>query len=128
MPLGPLLSPWIGGGWLCLDGVRHRLGGGRGLLHSRVSIGAAGARFVLGNTRLTLSGQIDARPESSVAWQYANPDGTQRTVVHCSIAQLQLELRERSGPARTLTATGVGYEHGGGDPHAGVYLAPFSDP
>jgi len=128
MPVGPLLSPWIGGGWLCLDGVRHRLGTGRGVLHSRVSIGAAGARFVLANTQLTLSGQIDAPPESSVAWQYGNPDGTKRAVVHCSIARMRLELRDRSGPARTLTATGVGYEHGGGEAQAAVYAAPFTDP
>ncbi|MCW3015655.1 MAG: hypothetical protein JWO02_2747 [Solirubrobacterales bacterium] len=127
--LGPVLTPWLGSGWLHLDGTRHKLGDARGLIATRVDPHAGGCTFRLAGSGLTVTGTVDAPTPASIAWRYSDPADTERLVVHCSIAGLQLRVTGAGGAPRVLTLVdGAGYEHGSRRPTAGVVVAPFTDP
>jgi hypothetical protein len=127
--LGRVLTPWLGGGALSLAGERLPLGGpGRraavsaapGRLHARVS----GPR-----TRVRVS--VEAPPEHTVAFAYANPSGGEgREALHAGACAVRLRVERRGRPALELaSATGAAYELGGpaGGGH-GVPLEPYPDP
>lgn len=82
--LGPLLTPWIAGGVVMLDGTRRPPAPGR-----RVRVAATGGRTrvlmtLAGGDRLEL--EIDAPPAATVTWDYASPRAGTRTVRHCTVA------------------------------------------
>ncbi len=127
--LGPVLTPWLGSGWLHVDGRRYRLGGAANLLATKVQLQEEGAGFHLAGNGLTVDGQVAAPAAASIAWRYSDPADTGRTVVHCSVADLELSVRGLpGGPRRLDLARGAGFEHGGPRPAPAVRLAPFSDP
>jgi hypothetical protein len=127
--VGPVLSPWLGSGWLHLDGRRHKLGDARGLIATRVTPRADGCSFRLAGSGLTVEGTVEAPSRAAIAWRYSDPADTARLVVHCSVARLQLRVTGGSSRPRELTlADGAGYEHGSPRPADGVAVAPFTDP
>jgi hypothetical protein len=127
--LGGALTPWIANGALSVDARRYRLGGlgARGL---HVQETAAGCSLrVSGAGGLSLEARVEVRAGTAAGWRYADPDGSARDVVNCSIAAVQLELRlpgERG--SRTLrSAHGGAYELGMRERDHGVPVAPFPD-
>jgi hypothetical protein len=107
------MTPWVANGALSLDGRRHRLGGlgARGVLvaetPSRCKLSIPGADGI------TLSAHVEA-PEPSIArWSYEDPAGGEHDVANCSIAALDLLVRQTGAPARTLHCShGAAYELG----------------
>ncbi len=127
--VGPVLTPWLGSGWLHVDGQRHKLGDVRGLRATRVSPRPGGCSFRLAGSGLTVHGTVAAPPAASVAWRYSDPAGTERIVVHCSVATVTMTVREGNGSPRALVLRdGTGYEHGSPRPTPGVAVAAFTDP
>lgn len=128
--VGPVLTPWLGSGWLHVDGRRHRLGDARHLRATRVQVREDGCTFRLAGAGITVDGHVAAPPASAIAWRYSDPADTGRTVVHHSTADLQLTVSGPDGAApRSLGLTAAaGFEHGSPRPAPGVAAAPFSDP
>jgi hypothetical protein len=109
--LGPVVTPWIANGAICLDGQRVPLGGpGR-----RVGVTAAEDDCML---RLTGSGivvttSVSAPDEGFVAWDYASPDGSRHRVRNSSVADLSVRVDRGGRLAAELTAPGrAAYEWG----------------
>ncbi|HEX5224669.1 MAG TPA: hypothetical protein VFW29_06020 [Solirubrobacteraceae bacterium] len=127
--IGGRTTPFIANGTLCLDGVRHRLGGlgARGL---EVAEGVDGARLRIPGARgLTLGIAIESPVALRAGWRYADPDGGEHDVVNCSLAALTLDVAlPGGGTGRTLrTAHGGAYELGMRERDHGVAIAPFPD-
>lgn len=122
------MTPWVANGALSLEGQRHRIGGlgARGLLVAetartcKLTLPAAGG--------LVLDARVEDPAESVAGWRYADPDGSEHDVANCSIAALELTLRQPGGPSRTLhTPHGAVYELGMREHDHGVPIAPFAD-
>lgn len=98
--LGPVLTPWIVSGAMCVDGVRQRLGGPtarfRGfaadIADDRVDV------RLPGGVRVEVAGD----PACTVGWDYAAPHGPGRAVRNCSVADGTLTL----GDGRVLALPG----------------------
>ncbi len=109
--LGPVTTPWIANGAVSLDGERLPLGG----LGRRVGVTAGEDGCVL---RLTGPGVVAtasaAAPDDAfVAWDYANPDGSQHRVRNCSVADLSVRVDRPGRPSVELGAPGrAAYEWG----------------
>jgi len=127
--VGPVLTPWLGSGWLHLDGRRHRLGTARTMRSTKMEVASDGCQFALKGSGISVGGHMHAPAAASIAWWYSDPAETGRHVVHCSIATLTLDVQFDDGPVRTLTVdTGAGYEHGSPRAPVGVPEAGFPDP
>lgn len=108
--LGPLLTPWVAGGAIHLDGRTHRPARG-GRVRREVRDGATVITVPLGGgARLEL--QITAPSAATVSWDYASPSGAGRQVRNCSVADAQLTVRS-GGSEQALEIHGrVAVEHG----------------
>ncbi len=122
------MTPWVANGALSLEGQRHRIGGlgARGL---RVAETARTCKLTLPAAGgLVLDAHVEDPAESVAGWRYADPDGGEHDVANCSIAALELTLRQPGSPSRTLhTAHGAVYELGMREHDHGVPIAPFAD-
>lgn len=127
--LGPVTTPWVANGALQLDGVRHRLGGPQRARSTKVDEQPTNARFVLTGDGIRVEGRVEAPRERLVAWRYASPDLDERHSLHCSIADLRLQVRREGRPDVELLAPGgATYELGmrpTGD--HGIPLQPHED-
>jgi hypothetical protein len=122
------LTPWVANGALSIGGRRHRLGG----LFARelhVHESAAGCELELpGDAGLLLQARVRVPPDTAAGWRYADPDGSEHDVVNCSIAKVELEVRQTGRGLRTLLSEhGGAYELGMREHDHGVPLAPFGD-
>jgi hypothetical protein len=126
---GRVVTPWLGGGALSLAGERLALGGpGR-----RAAVSAAPGRLqarVSGpRTRVRVS--VEAAPERTVAFAYANPSGgAGREALHAGACAVRLRVERRGRPALELAGeTSAAYELGvpAGGGH-GIELQPYPDP
>jgi hypothetical protein len=127
--LGPVTTPWLANGALQLDGTRHRLGGPQRARATKVDEHPTHARFVLTGDDVRVEGELAAPKERFVAWRYASPDMDERHSVHCSIADLRLQVRRSGRPDVELIAPAAAtYELGmrPNDEH-GIPLQPFED-
>jgi hypothetical protein len=127
--LGPVTTPWVANGALQLDGTRHRLGGPQRARSTKVDDDPTRARFVLTGDDVRVEGEVTAPKDRFVAWRYASPDLDERHSVHCSIADLRLQVRRPGRPDVELTARGgATYELGmrPGEDH-GIPLQPYED-
>ena len=100
--VGPVTTPWVANGALSLDGERLALGG----LGRRVTVVADDDHCVLRppGKGVTVTATAAAPSDAFVEWDYPGPDGSQRRVVNCSVADLTVRI-ERPGAARVeLTA------------------------
>ena len=122
------LTPWLASGAISEHGRCTRLGG----------LGARGLKVAESPTRCTLSlpgadgliveARVDTPPATIAGWRYADPDGGEHDVAHCSVAALTLTVRPRAGAGRMLhTAHGAAYELGMRERDHGVRIAPFAD-
>jgi hypothetical protein len=126
--LGGLLTPWIASGALCLDGVRHRLGGPGRRRATRIAERPDRCDFELPGDRVSVRGSVRAARKDLVGWAYADPTGGRHDTVNCSIAQLQLTVLRRGHPPLALACPGgAAYELGMRERDHGVPLQPFPD-
>jgi len=111
--LGPLLTPWIANGALCVDGERRRLRG-----FARVDESARGGTIAVGGVR------VEVAAPQVVSWIYADPSGGEHRSTNCSIARVEL-----SAGGRTLrTEHGGAWELGTREAPPGVEAQPYPDP
>jgi hypothetical protein len=111
--IGPVVTPWVANGAVCLDGERVRVGG----LGRRVAVDASADRCsvrmpsVGGSVTLT----VTAPSEAFVHWDYADPDPGRpaHRVLNCSVADLTATVARGGSAPVELRATGTSaYEWG----------------
>ena len=128
LKIGPATTPWSGFGGLCLDGEVHRLGGLSRTRSTRVSERPDRLDLWMTGPSVQVHGRVSAPPHQVVGWVYADPDGSEHHVAHCSIADLELDVEGQVHPMRTLRAAGVAaYELGMRERDHGLTIQPFPD-
>jgi hypothetical protein len=126
--VGPWTTPWVANGAISIDGVRHRLGGLGGVRATKVDTAAGHCTLALPGEGLTLTGSTRAPAADTVAWRYADPDGSEHHTLNCSISELELSVSPRQGaPIKLRTQTGATYEYGSRETGHGIPVEPFSD-
>ncbi|MGH2866821.1 MAG: hypothetical protein ACRDNK_04520 [Solirubrobacteraceae bacterium] len=108
--LGPLQTPWIAAGALCLDGrilttarrggIRRELDGEQTTVHVPMAAGRA------------LELTVAAPANVTVSWDYASPRGPGRQVRNCSVADASLRLRTPNGDLACEVRGRFAVEHG----------------
>jgi hypothetical protein len=101
--VGPLLTPWIAGGGVHVDGVLRRTRPGRVRLTHQGDRTTAEVPLRGGRVR------VDVQAEHHVTWDYASPRGAGRVVRNCSVADATVVLD--GGRTWELHGT-VAVEHG----------------
>jgi len=111
--IGPMVTPWVANGAVCLAGERIRVGG----LGRRVAVEASAdgcsVRMPAGGGSVTLG--ITAPSEAFVHWDYADPAPSQpaHPVLNCSVADLTATVARAGSAPVELRATGTAaYEWG----------------
>jgi hypothetical protein len=126
--LGPLTTPWIANGELCLDGRRHRLGGIERVRATHVDESIESCRFTVAGEGIEVSGRVGAERQKFVGWRYAKPKGGERQTINCSIADLRLDVaRPGAGPAALELTGGAAYELQMEERYPAIPLQPFAD-
>lgn len=124
--IGPLTTPWIAAGVLSVGGERIRLGGPA----NRPSVSEDALRLDLGvggkDARLELA--VRSRPDQTVVWRYADPDGHEHHVANCSIASLDGVAKLGGESIRLRSEHGGAYELGMRETTHGLAVQPFTDP
>jgi hypothetical protein len=127
--VGPLTTPWIGNGVLCLDGERHRLGGAERMRSTEVSERPDGCELVLPGKGMKVRLSVGSDRGNFVGWVYSDPDGSQHNTVNCSIAQMRVTVERPGASALELhTASGAAYELGMRETDHGIPIQPYADP
>jgi hypothetical protein len=109
--IGPWTTPWVANGVVCLDGERLPLGG----LGRRVGVTADddGCVVRLPGNAVTVTASFSAPADTFVAWDYPSPDGSERQVRNCSVADLALRVeRPGSSPVELSSPGRAAYEWG----------------
>jgi hypothetical protein len=126
--LGPWTTPWIGNGALSLGGERHRLGGIERARSTHVDEHPGRCDLVVPGDGLSVRAAVRADRKDTVAWVYADPDGSQHHSLNCSIADVRLAVeRERQAPVELAVERGGVYELGLRDSDHGIPVQPFPD-
>lgn len=126
--LGPLTSPWIANGVLCLEGRRHRLGGLQRVHSTRIHERPERCHFALRGDDILLEGEVGADRRSFVSWLYAQPRGGERQTVNCSIADMRLQVRRAGEPPLVLESAGsAAYELQMSERCPAIAPQPFPD-
>lgn len=126
--LGPVTTPWLGGGALCLDGRRHRLLGLRHASATSIEETPERCRFRLAGDGVTVLGEVGAPRERFVSWIYAQPRGGEHQTVNCSIADMRLEVSRRGAPTVVLEASRrAAYELQMEERYPAIPVQPFED-
>jgi hypothetical protein len=111
--VGRALTPWLASGALCLDGVRHQLGGPGRVRATNVAASLDGCDFELPGHHVRVRGTVHADRSDLVGWVYADPAGGSHDVANCSIATMELTVARRGAPPLALTCSGgAAYELG----------------
>jgi hypothetical protein len=126
--LGPITTPWIGNAVLCLDGVRHRLGGPERTRSTDVREQPDGCEFTLPGKEMRVSGRVGSERRNFVGWIYADPDGPEHNTVNCSISDMTLTVeRPNREPVTLAVSAGAAYELGMRERDHGMKIQPFPD-
>ncbi len=126
--LGPVTTPWIANGALCLDGRRLRLGGLRRLGATKVDESSESCSFRVAGEGIAVEGRVWASRPKFVGWEYAQTDGAKRHTIHCSIADLRLEVaRSQGAPLALELEGGASYELQSEQNHPDIPMQPFPD-
>jgi hypothetical protein len=126
--LGPVTTPWIASGALCLDRRRLRLGGISRVRATAVEEDADSCSFRVPGNEIKVSGRVAGSRASFVGWEYAQPDGAKRQTIHCSIADLRLEVTGAHDEPLALELRGAAaYELQSEEHHPEIPLQPFAD-
>jgi hypothetical protein len=129
--IGRWTTPWIANGVLSLAGERHPLGGIGRARRPQIDEHPDHCIFTLPGAELTVSGEVRAPRERFVGWVYADPDGSEHTVVNCSVAELTLTAQRTASPAASPlqlhTPNGGAYELGMRETDHGMPIQPYAD-
>ena len=113
---------------LCLDGVRHRLGGLERIRSTKVAERSTSCEFELHGKEVRVRGRASSEPRNFVAWVYADPVGPEHNTLNCSISDLELTVEQDGKPPRRLGVTGAAaYEFGTRDLDHGIEVQPYPD-
>lgn len=121
--IGPWTTPWVANGALCIDGVRHRVGGLGRTRAVEVDARVGRVQFTLPGDELSVVGAATAPADATVAWLYADPDGSLHHSLNSSVADLELT----AGGQTLKTTGGAVYEFGSRDAGHGIPVEPFGD-
>jgi hypothetical protein len=104
--IGPWTTPWVANGAVSLDGHRLALGG----LGRRVGVTTAedGCVVRLPGSGATVTASFSAPRDAYVQWDYPSPDGSERRVRNCSVADLTMRVERPGVPPIELAAPGRG--------------------
>ena len=101
--VGPLLTPWIAGGGLYVDGTLRRTRPGRVRLEHDATVTRARIPTTAGHL------DVDVQGQHWVEWDYASPSGPGREVRNCSVADGTVATQD--GRSRQVRGT-FAVEHG----------------
>lgn len=121
--VGPLTTPWVANGAISIDGRRHQIGGLAKTRAVEIDARAGRCEFKLPSDEFTLSGVVTAPAGDTVAWLYADPDGSTHNTLNCSVSDLRLN----ADGATFETEGGAVYEFGSRETGHGVPVEPFED-
>lgn len=125
--IGPVLAPWTAFGALSLDGKVHRLGGLLGR-RAQVETRSDGAIITAAGPDLHVEVDAEVRPEATVGWEYADPNGHRHEVVNSSVAVMTVRVRTADGFRSILAPVRRGVLEIGADERAfDVALQPDHD-
>jgi hypothetical protein len=126
--IGPWTTPWVGNGFLVLDGERHRLGGLDRVRSTKIDDSPTRCVFEMAGDDVTVRGRVKAQPKDVVGWVYADPDGGEHNTLNCSIADLELTVELEGGEPRQLRVSGgAAYEIGMRETDHGLPIQPYAD-
>jgi hypothetical protein len=126
--VGPLTTPWVATGELCLDGRRHRLGGLGRVRSTRIEEAVERCRFRIPGRDVTVEGNVETPRDHFVGWIYAQPSGAERQTINCSIADLRLEVnRAGLAPVTLAVQGGAAYELQMDERYPPIPVQPFPD-
>jgi hypothetical protein len=122
--LGQARSPWMAMGAISLGGEPIRLGG----LGRRVEVDARPDSLVasIPSAEGTLTLNVNASDQDTVALAYTDPSGGTRAVTHAAIATVKLTLHRR-GEAELSMSASCAYEHGSAEGHPDLDLRPLPE-
>jgi hypothetical protein len=125
--IGRVTTPWIVNGAVSIGGRRLRVGG----IAARPVVGEQPLALDLRVPGRSVALELTARSPApqTVVWRYADPHGPEHHVANCSIAALDVVVRERGhAPVALRTAHGGTYELGMRETTHGLPVQPFGDP
>ncbi len=126
--VGPVTTPWIANGALCLGGERQAVGGPGRARRTDVHEAPDRAQITLPGRDLTVQVSVGAGREDFVGWVYADPDGSEHNAVNCSVADMQLSVsRPGRDPLSLSLNGGAAYELGMRERDHGMAIQPFPD-
>lgn len=122
LKLGPLTSPWLSVGHLCLDGRRFAFNRLRRLSRGRVDVGLQHWRFRLENDEYALEGVFAAPVHDFICLHYRNPDDALAYCLNSKLANAELTLLDRHNRmlARLTSRRNAALEVLSRDPQHGV--------
>ena len=121
--VGPLTTPWVANGAISIDGMRHPLGGIGRTRSVQVDARAGRCEFTLPGDELTVTGSVSAAADDTVAWLYADPDGSTHQTLNSSVADLELNFDGK----QLKSGGGAVYEFGSRETGHGIPVEPFGD-
>jgi hypothetical protein len=125
--IGPVLTPWVANGVVCVNGERLRVGGPAARAHVHEGPSHLDLRVASHDAQLRLT--VHSRIPQTVVWRYADPDGHEHHVANCSLAELEAVVIPRGRTSAVLrTAYGGAYELGMRETPEGLPVQPFPDP
>jgi hypothetical protein len=126
--IGPWTTPWVGNGFLVLDGERHRLGGLDRIRSTEIEDSPTACDFEMSGDEIVVRGRVSAPAKNVVGWVYADPDGGEHNTLNSSIADLELTV-ERDGlePEQLRVSGGAAYEIGMRETDHGIPIQPYAD-
>jgi hypothetical protein len=126
--IGPWTTPWVGNGFLVLDGERHRLGGLDKVRSTAIEDSPTACGFEMTGDGIEVRGRVSADAKHVVGWVYADPDGGEHNTLNSSIADLELTVeREGREPEELRVSGGAAYEIGMRETDHGIPIQPYAD-
>jgi hypothetical protein len=109
--IGPVTTPWVANGVVCLDGERLRVGGlGR---RPGVTADEDGCVLRLPGSGVVVTASASAPDRAFVSWDYADPDGSPHRVRNSSVADLSVRVvRPGRSPVDLVAPGRAAYEWG----------------
>ena len=102
--LGPWTTPWIPSGMLVLDGTAHRLGGISKFRAASIRESSSSCDFILTGREVVVRGRVCAPQKDFVGWIYADPKGPEHQTVNCSVADLELTIKQPLAPPANFSS------------------------
>ena len=127
--IGPVLTPWVINGVICVDGRPIRVGGPAAVRGTEVREDPLRLDFEVPAEGAKVAGTVHSPRAQTVVWRYADPDRSEHHSAHCSVATIDLVVTPHGGvPLRLHTAHCGCYELGMRETDHGLPVQPFPDP